>query len=1115
MNHSARHSKASHSKNSCGNEMTISKSSTELKTTPKLFSCLLAAGFTLAAPTALAETKLLSQPAISEQKIAFVYAGDIWLANHDGSTPKRMTSSEADESAPHFSPDGKWIAYSANHDNNTDVYVIATNGGQPTRLTWHPGRDTVNGWSTDGDRILFTSGREMKMGRSAQAWEVNKEGGLPVKIMDAVVQSASWSSDGETLAYQPYATAHRGASGWRNHRGGTIPPIWIMKPNANSYQQIPHVKASDTNPLWVGEEVYFLSDRDRVRNLHKYNQKTKQVTQVTYEKTWDLLSADSHGTKLIFDVAGSLKLLDTATGKTSAPKISISPDLPELRVQWKDAMTALESAQLSSSGKRVLVSARGEVFTIPLKDGSTRNLTLTDGVRERDALWSPKGNRIAFTSDKGGVQKLIIVDQSGKQKNKGFDLGPTADYQLLSWAGDGSKIIYSDNHLGLWSISPVSGKRLKIDDDNRRSQFETSLSSDGRWLAYTKIGANYFSDVYLYDFKKNRSHKLTDSMSSAGGPAFSPDGQYLYFSASTTSGPTDVGLDMSTQERPYRFGMYAFVLASDGRSPLLPKSDEEKIKKKASDDDEDDKEEESKAVRIDIKGLSDRLVALPIAQKAYFGLQVASDGNLYFVEVNQPGSGIEPDGQSTRTSQLMRFDFEEKKVEKVLDDVQGFELSSDGKMILTFSSNGQLKTAEIGEKLSAEAVNTSDVRARINPRAEWAQIFDEVWRTERDYFYDPNMHGLDWKAVHSRYKKLLPHVSRRADLNKLMVEMIAEMEVGHNRVGGGDIPRQKPVSIGLLGADLRVVNNQYKIDQIYTGEKWNPTLIAPLAAPGIGAKQGDTIHSVNGVAINGKTNIYSLFENTVGKQVNLMVSSDGKIKNAKKVVVEPIANDQNLRFWNWIEENRKAVEKASNGKIGYVYLPNTAGGGFTFFNRMFFAQADKKAMIIDERRNGGGQAANYITDILSRQYLASWKDRDGLIFDTPGAAVLGPKVMLIDQDAGSGGDFLPYSFKRMGLGKLIGKTTWGGLIGISANRSTIDGGRVVVPFFRFFTPDNEWRVENEGVAPDIDVDLNPVLVNQGRDSQLEAGINEVLKQLESFKPIKLDKAPAFPTKLGQ
>ncbi len=1072
---------------------------------------------------AKANTKLLSEPALSSNRIAFVYSGDIWLANMDGSSAHRVTSSSADESAPHFSPDGKWLAYSANHDNNQDVYIIPTAGGQPKRLTWHPGNDIVNGWSSDGKRILFISRREMKIGRSAQAWEVALNGGLPTKVMEAVVQAADWSLDGKTLAYQPYNTAHRGASGWRNHRGGSTPPIWILTPGGNSYQEIPHVRASDTNPMWVGSNVYFLSDRDRVRNLHKYDAKTKKVTQISFEKTWDISSADARKNKIIFAVGGELKLFDTSSSKALNITININPDLPELRPQWKDAMKSMEVSRLSASGKRAIISARGEIFTVPLKDGSTRNLTKTDGVRERDGIWSPNGKQIAFTSDKGGEQKLVIVDQSGKQKNKSYSLGKPADYTLVSWGGTGDKIIYSDNHLGLWSINPANGKRKKLDTDNRRSFLEVSQSSDGRWLAYTKSRANYFADIYLYDFNKSRSYQLTDGMSHTGSPAFSPDGQYLYFTASTNAGITAVGLDMSTQERPIRNGIYAVVLSADGKSPLLPKSDEEGNDKSDSDpkknakDKKTDKSDEDKKdviVKIDIKGISDRIVALPVVQQANFGIEVAHDGNLYYIQSSQPGSGIKPDGQPTNINELVRFDFEEKKAEKILEDVTAFTLSADGKMILTVSADGSLKTAEIGKKLEPEKLNTSDVKVKIEPRAEWEQIFDEVWRTERDYFYAENMHGLDWKSVGKRYKKLLPYVTRRADLNKLLVEMIAQMEVGHNRVFGGDLVTETPVPVGLFGADLRVVKNQYIIEKIYTGEKWNPSLKAPLSAPGIGASQGDTIHSINGISLNGEMNIFSLMENTVGKQVTLMVSSNGKKKNARKVIVEPIANERNLRFWAWVEGNRKAVDKASKGKVGYVYLPNTAGGGFTFFNRMFYAQADKKAMIIDERRNSGGQAANYITDILSRQYLASWKDRDGMVFDTPGAAVYGPKVMLIDQDAGSGGDFLPYSFRRMGIGKLIGKTTWGGLIGIAANRQTIDGGMVLVPFFRFFTPDNEWRIENEGVSPDMDVVLDPILVNKGRDTQLEAGIKEVLSQLKNYKPIKLEKSPALPTKPG-
>ncbi|WP_444995861.1 S41 family peptidase [Aliikangiella sp. IMCC44359] len=1057
------------------------------------------------------QTKLLLQPSLSQNKLAFVYAGDIWVANKDGSTPQRLTSHIADETNPHFSPDGKWIAFTANYNNNSDVYVISSSGGQPKRLTWHPGADIVNDWSPDGKKILFTSRREMKNGRSSQAWEVSVKGGFPTKVMDAVVQSASWSNNG-LLAYQPYNTAHRGSSGWRNHRGGSTPPIWILSPKGDSYQEIPHVRASDTNPLWVNDDVYFLSDRDGVRNLYQYQVKSKILKQVTHEKLWDITSADSQGEQIIYSVGGELKILNLQDGQANKVSVLINPDLPERRVQWKDAMSSLESAGLSPSGKRALLSARGEVFTVPLKDGSTRNLTKTDDIRERDALWSPDGEKIAYTSDKGGTQRLVISDQKGLEKTISFKFGKPADYTLRLWGGDGSKIIYTDNHLGLWSINTKTGKRHKIDTNNRRSQVSVSMSPDGRWLAYTKTRANYFADIYLHDLREHQSHRITDGMSHTGDLVFSPDGKYLYFSASTNAGTTAVGLDMSTQERPSRYALYALVLAADGQSPLLPKSDEEIAEEKK---DETDDNKSKVAVTIDLKDIQSRIVALPIPQRAYSNLQVAENGSLLYLESEQPGSSLETNGYTSDSSQLIRFDFEKQETTSLINNITNFSLSADGKTLLITSSEGQLMTASVAEKIETKPLETADVKVKVNPANEWAQIFDEVWRTERDYFYAENMHGLNWNSVRERYRKLLPYVGRRADLNYLMVEMIAELEVGHNRVYGGDIPSQDTVNVGLLGADLRVEQNHYKIKKIYTGENWNPTYKAPLAIPGIGVKEGDTIHSVNGKQINGDINIYSLFENTVNQQTIIAVSSDGKLKNARTVTVEPIANERNLRFWNWIETNRKKVDQATKGQVAYVYLPDTADGGFTYFNRMFFAQTDKKALIVDERRNSGGQAANYITDILSRQYLASWKDRDGMVFNTPGGAIYGPKVMLIDQDAGSGGDFLPYSFKRMGLGKLIGKTTWGGLIGIAANRGTIDNGSVLVPFFRFFTPDNEWRVENEGVSPDMDVTLDPVKVNQGKDTQLEAAIADILQQLKTYKPIQLKKAPPLPTQLGQ
>jgi len=1078
----------------------------------------------LAVPLFAAEqTLLLRQPSISEHHLAFAYAGDIWICDRSGKNPRRLTTHIATEGGPKLSPDGRWVAFTANYDNNVDVYLISVDGGQPKRITWHSAGDTANGWTPDGKKIVFTSRREMGTGRSSQVYTVSSNGGYPDKMMEAIVAEGAWSPNGKRFAYRPHRASFAGRSGWRQYRGGTATPIWIINPKSQKVEKVPNDGVNDMNPMWLGKKLYLISDRnDGACNLFAYDK--GQLTQLTKETVWDVRNADAHGDTIVYEVGGHLKSLNVASGEIEEIVVSIKPDLPQLRPSWKNAVPNIQAGVLSPTGKRALITARGDVFTVPIKNGTTRNLTHSDGVREMGALWSPKGDKIAYITDKGSVHRLAIVNQNGGDPTI-YELGDIAYYTLLNWGGDGKRIIYQDNHLNLYAILADSGERTLIAKDQRRGALNVAMSKDGRWLAYTTIGANHFSKIMVHDFENGKNTAITDGLSAADWPAFSPDGAYLYFTASTNSGPTSVFLDMSTQERPIRMGIYAVVLQADGKSPLLPKSDEEEVKKdKVEDADEaegkdkdtskdKDKKEEKKG-GIDLDGIKTRIVALPIAERNYDSLAVGHDGALYYMERRQPGGTREPPGgQRGAGNNLYRFDFKDKKAVKVKATI-GFSLSADGKSIL-LRGRGGATVAKVGKKLDAKALDMADVKIYVNPVREWAQIFDETWRMERDYFYDSAMHNLDWQGVYDRYKPLLAHVGRREDLNWLMVQMIAEMQVGHNSVGGGDVHRETPVNVGLLGADLRVEKGFYRVTKIYTGEKWNPFLKAPLAAVGIGVSEGNYIVSINGQPLSGNDNIYAYLQGTVGKQVTLGINTEAKSEGAKEVVVEPIGFDFPLRNWNWIEENRKYVEKKTNGKVGYVYLPDTAGGGFTFFNRMFFAQVDKQALIIDERRNGGGQAANYITDILSRKYLGSWKDRDGLVFDTPGGAIYGPKVMLIDQDAGSGGDFLPYSFRYMGLGTLIGTTTWGGLIGIQANPGLIDGGRVSVPYFRFYTPEGEWRIENEGVAPDLEVELEPADVNKGIDTQLERAITEVMAQLKDYKPVKLKEAPPMPSKPGQ
>lgn len=1072
-------------------------------------SVLLMAG---AVGTATAQTKMLSAPSIAGDKIAFVYAGDIYVSNHDGSGVRRLTSDPAREGMPYLSDDGQWVAYSANYSGNWDVYVISVNGGQPKQLTWHPGNDLVTGWSNEG-MITFNTTRTVMERRGTQQYHVSPNGGMPTMMMKALVDRGDFNDDGSLFAYNSFSPAHSGASGWRNYRGGRTPHIWVMNTSNYEVEKIPHDRVNDTYPMFVGDKVFFISDRNRMKNIWAFDTNSKQLEMVTDQQDWDIRSAAAHGNMIVYEAGGELYTLDTNNGRTTKVAISINPDLQQLRPQWKNAARMISSMDLSPSGKRVVVSARGDVFTVPLKDGGTKNLTATDGAREKDAIWSPDGAHIAYISDASGEHRLVLDDQHVGGESKSFTLGDPNYYRLLGWTGDSKHIMFENQLLTLFVINVESGDISQIDQNNHRAfgrgLFDPASSPDGRYIAYNKMQANYFNDLMIYDLETGQKVMVSDGMSEVGSPVFSKDGHYLYFTASTNYGQSQIGLDMSTQEKPVRRALYAVVLSADGKSPLLPKTGDEMVG--------DKKEAGADTTSVDFDGIQSRIVALPVDEHDYTSLAVGKDGALYYLKRQQPGStrAVPGSGSPFSVHEIHRFDMDEKKATSIASDVAGFGLSYDGSTLLISYGGGRMASAVAGAKVTPKPVNTSDVKMLVDPRKEWAQIFDETWRMERDYFYDPNMHGLDWSAVRRKYEALLPHVATRSDLNDLLVEMIAVMEVGHNRIGGGDVYSPDRVTVGLLGADIGDDGNGLKIDRIFTGENWNPFVEAPLAAPGLGVNEGDYIVAVNGQAVNSGDNIYSFFMNTSGKQTVISVNDRARLAGARDVTIVPTGNDRQLRLWNWIESNRKHVHEATNGRAGYAYLPNTAGGGYTYFNRMYYAQVDRDAFIVDERSNGGGQAANYVTDILNRMYEAGWKDRAGLVFDTPAGAIHGPKVMLIDQNAGSGGDYLPYTFRQKGIGMLIGVRTWGGLIGIGGNPGLIDNGGLSVPYFRYFNPEGEWEVENIGVPADMRGEMTPKEVNSGIDPILEAGIAEIMRQLETFESPRLKVAPKLPTELGK
>ena len=1078
------------------------------------------------------QTLLLKQPSISADRLAFVYAGDIWVANRDGSNPRRLTSSPAEENSPVFSPDGTRIAFKANYENNTDAYIIPASGGQPQRLTWHPGSDTPTGWTADGTAVTVISARETDHGRSGQLYHASVDGGLPVKQMEARIYRGVYDAEDKKLAYIAHGSGYNGlfggSSGWKGYRGGTTPAIQIMDLKKQSVITIPGEDATNFNPIWLGGQLYFISDRENeIYNIYRYDPASKSITKISNEVVWDVRAASGHGSTIVYEAGGHLKKLDLGNAQASDIPINIKPDLPQLRAQWKDASKTIQSSAISPSGKRVIITARGEVFTVPVEKGATRNISADGTKHEYTAAWSPKGDQVAYITESKGGQSLVIKDQTGRGDDTHYELGPHF-YQLLAWGGgENSRIVYQDNHLSLFSIEAANGSIRKISTGIRRDQIDVSVSPDGNWLAYTLEQANYNRDLVLLNFASGSSTVVTDGSADVASPAFSNDGKYLYFAASTNSGPIQIGLNMTSQERPYRAGLYALVLAADGKSPVLDavgdenedegkEEDESEKGKNGKDDKKDGADGKAPETRIDLQNIASRIVALPVAENNYGNLAVGKDGKLFYLQITQPGNSVEPPGAKAGAgNELKQFDFEKKEAKSLLTGVNRLVLSAKGSHMLIDKADGSLAVAEIADKLEPKKLSLDGLKVRVNPLEEWTQIFNEAWRMEKEYFYADTMHGLDWQAVYDRYRPLVNHVGRREDLSALIVEMIAEMQVGHNRTSGGDVHKEQGTQTGLLGANFRINQGRYQITKVYNGEKWNPFIKAPLATPGNEARQNEYILAINGQELGADDNIFNALQGTSGKQVTLRIGPNTNGRDAREIVVEPAKSERMMRLWSWIESNRRAIDKATDGRVGYVYLPNTAGAGYTFFNRMFFAQVDKEAMIIDERANAGGQAANYITEVLSRRHLSGWKDRDGQPYNTPAGAIHGPKVMLIDQDAGSGGDYLPYSFRHLEIGKLIGTRTWGGLIGIYTNPQLMDGATLTVPFFRFYDANNNWSVENEGVAPDIEVTLDPIASNQGRDTQLEQAIAEVLSQLEGFENPVPKQAPPLPTEPGQ
>ncbi len=1059
---------------------------------------------------------LLRHPTVSQTQIVFSFAGDLWIVAREGGDARRLTSGIGAETDPYFSPDGTQVAFSGEYDGNQDAYVVPAAGGVPKRLTYHPAADTVTGWTPDGKNITFISARASYYHVADQMFSVPSGGGFAVQVPLPIVEQASYSADASQLAYVPHP---QWQPAWKRYHGGQTTPIWIATVADSRIQRIPRENSNDFNPMWVGNTVYFLSDRNGPVSLFAYDVNTKQVTEAIKNDGLDFKSASAGPGAIVVEQFGALKLFDLNTRQVRTLKVNLAGDFPELRTQFvKVDPKRIHNFGVSPSGVRAVMEAWGEIFTVPVEKGDVRNLTHRPDVAERDPAWSPDGNSIAAFSDASGEYQLEIRDQTGTGEPKKIALDPSFYYSPV-WSPDSTRIAFSDKRLNLWYVDVAKGTPVKVDADYYEgASFDPAWTPDSKWLAYTKQLPNHLHAVVMYSIEQKKAFQVTDGLSDARFPIFDRNGKYLYFTASTDVGLSAVGFDMSSNEHPTTRSAYVVVLDKDLPSPLAPESDDEKSgqDKSAGPDAEKSKDEKAKekpvVVKIDAEGIGQRILALPIPARNYLNMRAGKTGVLFLAEA--PLVVRESDFENLKVT-VQKFDLSKRKVEKFLDEANDFAVSFDGEKMLyrkgeqwAIAGTTEPPTPDAKPKPGEGPLKLEGMELRVEPARLWTQMFHEAWRIQRDFFYDPRHHGLDLAKVEKRYEPYLAGLASREDLNYLLEESLGEMTVGHMFIGGGERPQPKKFKGGLLGADYAVENGRYRVTRVYNGENWNPGLQAPLTQPGVNVKPGEYILAVAGRELTASDDIYAFFEETAGRQVLVRVGPNPNGTGARDVTVVPIESEENLRRLAWMEGNRRKVDEMTGGRVAYVYLPNTAGAGYSNFNRYYFAQVGKQAAIIDERFNEGGQLADYIVDQLHRPMMSRVATREGADWSSPSGSIYGPKVMIVNEMAGSGGDALPWYFRKQKIGPLIGKRTWGGLVGIGGYPELIDGGSVTSPRWALYGLEGEWEVENTGIAPDIDVDLDPAAVRQGHDPQLEKAV-EVVMQLLKEHPLPEYQRPKY------
>jgi tricorn protease len=1073
------------------------------------------------------DMRLLRQPDIHGEKIVFTYAGDLWTVSAQGGRAQRLTAAVGHLSSPKFSPDGTQIAFSGNYDGNEDVYTVPADGGEPVRLTWHPNWDRVIDWQPDGTSVRFQSARESRTGRDLQLYTVAETGGLPRKMILPTAGLSSYAPDGKRIAYNRITREHRT---WKRYQGGMAQDIWIYDFDQNTSQKVTAWGGSDNFPMWHGDRIYYTSDQTGRLQIWMYDTTTGEERQVTNHDEYDVKYPSLGTGAIVYENGGWLYVLDLGTGESRKVTVSLFSDNVLTRPVLKSVGDRVSDGHISPDGKRAVLAARGDIFTVPAEKGNIRNLTASPGVRERNAVWSPDGKHVAYLSDRTGEYEVWLRPADGKGPEKQLTKGSDTYKMELDWSPDSKHLAVSDAAMNLWLVDADSGKMKKIDQGVSDEIQAWNWSPHGGWVAYARTEENNFTSIFLYNVASGQSTRVTTDFTIDTAPCFDDEGKYLFFVSGQHFNPTLGGFDLkplwTNQD-----GIYLVTLREDVEHPFPPESDEAAVAdddaedgdedadddaddKKDADGDEGeekdkDKEKDETPIEIDLEGLTDRMVAVDVEPGNYYGLQFA-DGKLFYS--SRPFTAGGGRGAWGAATDIMVYDLAEREGGTVLPKVAGYTLSADGQKIL-YRSNGTfgIIDAKADQKPAEKPLRTDEMMAKVDPRAEWSQMFRDAWRQERDFFYDPGMHGVDWDRMYERYAQLVPYVAHGADFSYVLGEMIGELNSSHSYVRPGDMPRPDRVGTGLLGCSFELdrESDRYRFGRIFAERDWNSDTDTPLHQPGMEVGADDYLLQVDGVDVTAGINPYSLLENKVGKQVLLEIGPNPDGKDSREITVVPIASEFNLRYEAWVQDNRRKVDELSGGKIGYLHMPNTAVGGQVGFAKGYYPNLRKEGLIIDERFNGGGFIPDFFMNILRQKLVNLWKPRYGQDWRTPGTAFLGHMAMISNGYAGSGGDALPYYFQYYELGEVIGTRTWGGLVGISRGIGLMDGGSVTFPEFGLFDVNGEWDVENYGVEPTIPIDNLPHEEIAGRDPQLEKAVEVLLKQIEE-EPVKVPTVGAFP-----